>query len=55
MKTLLGFLRANDGATAVEYGLLAAILGGVLIATLGGLGDNLEGVLNTISNAISPP
>lgn len=53
MKTFLRYLRDDAGATAVEYGLLAAILGMAIIAGVGTLSNNLENVLNTVNNSIT--
>ncbi|MCY1665812.1 Flp family type IVb pilin [Rhizobium sp. SL86] len=52
MKTFLRFLLDDTGATAVEYGLLAGILGVALIVGFGALSNNVENVLNTVSNSI---
>lgn len=41
------------GATAVEYGLIAALISVALIAGLGGFGNTLNGFLVSISNAIN--
>jgi pilus assembly protein Flp/PilA len=51
MSMLLRFARDEDGATAIEYGLLAAILGIGLIAALSTLKTNLAGVFNTVGSA----
>jgi pilus assembly protein Flp/PilA len=49
------FLRNESGATAVEYGLIAALIGVVIIAGAGALGTALNqkftDVGNTVSNA----
>lgn len=41
------------GATAVEYGLIAALISVALIAGVGGFGNTLNGLFMTISNAIN--
>ncbi len=49
MKTLLRmFIEDEAGATAIEYGLIAAIIGVGIIAALG----NVKNALNTKFNAI---
>ena len=49
------FLKNESGATAVEYGLIAALIGVVIIAGAGFLGNALntkfQNVGNTVSNA----
>lgn len=52
MKKLKKFLRAEDGATAVEYGLMAALIAVVIIVAVTLLGTNLTAVFNTIATAI---
>jgi pilus assembly protein Flp/PilA len=39
---LLAFLKSDSGATAIEYGLIAAVITVVIIAALGAFGDALE-------------
>ncbi|AYD02683.1 Flp family type IVb pilin [Neorhizobium sp. NCHU2750] len=55
MRLLRSFLKDVNGATAVEYGLLVAIVGVTLAAALGNyysLMDNMfTGIANTYSNA----
>ena len=54
-KFLSRFVRDESGATAVEYGLIAALIGVVIIAGAGALGSALNtkftDVGNTVSNA----
>ncbi|GGE40909.1 PilA pilus assembly protein [Marinicauda pacifica] len=45
MKTLFSrFMNDESGATAIEYGLIAALIGVGLVAILGTLSGSLEGV-----------
>jgi pilus assembly protein Flp/PilA len=46
------FARDESGATAIEYGLIAAGISVVIIAVVQGLGKNLEGTFTTVSNAL---
>ena len=47
-------LYENDqGATAIEYGLLAALLGTALITAMNGMGTQLKGTFNNTSSAMS--
>jgi pilus assembly protein Flp/PilA len=46
------FARDESGATAIEYGLIAAGISVVIIATVQALGKNLEGTFTTVSNAL---
>ncbi len=40
------------GATAVEYGLLVALIAGVIIVTVTALGGKLDGIFSSIKNAL---
>jgi pilus assembly protein Flp/PilA len=54
MKTLvLKFLRNESGATAIEYGLIAAGISLAIIAAVNGLGGTLSGKFNDINTSIS--
>jgi len=46
------FVRDFSGATAIEYGLIAAGISVVIIAAVQATGANLNGTFTTISNAI---
>ncbi|HEU4322457.1 MAG TPA: Flp family type IVb pilin, partial [Roseiflexaceae bacterium] len=43
MQMLRRFLKDEAGATAIEYGLIAALIAVVLIGALGDLGEALTG------------
>ena len=45
------FTRQDDGATAVEYGLLAALIAVVIIVGVTALGVNLGAMFNTIAGS----
>lgn len=42
----------EDGATAIEYGLIAALIALACIIAFTSLGLNLAGIFNTISDAL---
>ena len=52
MSKLLKFVRSESGATAIEYGPIAALVAVVLIAALGLVGNNLGNMFNNIANAL---
>ncbi|HMK68366.1 MAG TPA: Flp family type IVb pilin [Stellaceae bacterium] len=52
-KLLLRLVRARAGATAIEYGLIAALIAVVTIAGLTTLGTNLNSKYNTIAQSVS--
>ncbi len=52
MKILKSLGRDLRGATAIEYGLLLALLAMAMLAVLNSLGFTLAGVFDTASNAM---
>ncbi len=52
MKFLLRFLRDESGATAIEYGLIAALIALVIISAVTSLGTTLRTKFSNISTAI---
>jgi len=44
--------RADRGATAVEYGLLAALIAAVIVATVVTLGTKINSAFSTIANLL---
>ena len=52
MNTFRRFLRNDSGATAIEYGLIAALIAVVLIGTLTTLGTNLNARFLAVSGAV---
>ncbi len=53
MKKLINFFKDEEGASAVEYGLLVALIAVVIIAAVRGLGLTLQGVFDDVNTAIS--
>lgn len=49
MNKLMRFLKDESGATAIEYGLLAAGIGLMLILIVPAIGTTLWGVFNDIN------
>ena len=47
------FFSSEDGATAMEYGLLSALIAAALITAVQTLGNAVSETFNTISNAIN--
>lgn len=47
------FLREEDGVTAIEYGLIAALIAVVIIASVQSVGNNLNEVFNYISTKLN--
>lgn len=49
------FMKNESGATAVEYGLIAALIGVVIIAGAGALGTALNNKFQAIGNTVTNP
>jgi len=47
------FLNNEDGATAIEYGLIAALIGVAIITAVGLVGDNLNLVFGSVATELS--
>jgi pilus assembly protein Flp/PilA len=45
-------LRSDRGATAVEYGLMVALIAIVIIVAVTLLGNHLSGLFNTVANSV---
>lgn len=54
MSFLTRFLRDERGATAIEYGLIAALISVAIIAALMSLEDALTNTFNSITDALTP-
>ena len=53
MKTLVSrFVKDQSGATAIEYGLIAAGISVAIIAVVQGLGTNLKATFSSVSSAL---
>ena len=52
MKKLLTFLKNESGATAIEYGLIAAGISIAIIAVVNGLGTQLNTTFSSISTQL---
>jgi pilus assembly protein Flp/PilA len=52
MKTIVSFAKDESGATAIEYGLIAALIAVGIIAAATTLGNGLSGLFNGIGNKL---
>jgi pilus assembly protein Flp/PilA len=53
MKTLVSrFVKDESGATAIEYGLIAAGISVAIIAIVNGIGTNLNGKFTSINTQL---
>ena len=51
-KFISRFLRDESGATAIEYGLIAAGIAVVIIAAVNTVGTNLTSTFNTVASSL---
>jgi pilus assembly protein Flp/PilA len=52
-KFMTRFLKDESGATAIEYGLIAALIAVVLVVSLQNVGTALKGAFETIEEGVS--
>ena len=51
-RNLTGLLRDESGATAIEYGLIGALVSVAAIVTLTALGVSLKTIFNIVANEL---
>jgi pilus assembly protein Flp/PilA len=49
MQSIKTIFANEDGATAIEYGLIAALIAVAAITAMGSLGNSLSNTFNTVS------
>jgi len=52
MSALKRFLKNEDGVTAIEYGLIAALIGVAIIVAVGTVGTNLTTTFEKVSGKL---
>jgi pilus assembly protein Flp/PilA len=50
---IMEFVRDEEGATAVEYGVLIALIIAACVAVIGAIGTKIETAFNKVNNAIN--
>lgn len=53
MQKIRNFIRNNKAATAIEYGLIAALIAVAAIAAMQGLGTALKTTFNNVSSSMT--
>jgi pilus assembly protein Flp/PilA len=53
MKTLARFVANESGATAIEYGLIAALIAVVIIGAVTAVGTSLSTTFSTVSGKVA--
>lgn len=49
LRAITSFIRDEEGATAVEYGLLAALIAAVIVGAVTTLGSNLKDTFTKVA------
>jgi pilus assembly protein Flp/PilA len=52
MRNIIRFIKAEEGATAIEYGLIAALISVAIVGVLVTLGPALSGVFSTVQSKL---
>lgn len=55
MKKLIALFKDEEGATAVEYGIMVALIAAVIIVAVGILGGDINDAFTTVETAIDGP
>jgi pilus assembly protein Flp/PilA len=50
---ILKFIRNEEGLTTVEYAIAGGLIGATVIGAFGLLGDEVEGVITSIKDALA--
>jgi len=53
MKKMIGFFKDEEGATAVEYGIMVAAIAAVIIALAFTIGEEISNAFQTIVNELT--
>jgi pilus assembly protein Flp/PilA len=53
LNQIMRFVKEEDGATAVEYGLMVSLIAVVIITAVGLVGTNLQGVFNNVAGSLT--
>jgi pilus assembly protein Flp/PilA len=52
MKTLAKFAKCESGATAIEYGLIAALIGVAIITVVNNAGTEIKGTFTDVETGL---
>lgn len=55
MASIRHFIRNEEGVTAVEYGLIAALVAVAIVAGAGTLGGGLDGFFQRVADCMNTP
>jgi pilus assembly protein Flp/PilA len=52
VRTIIKLLRSEDGATAIEYGLIAALIAVAAVTVMGTVGTNLSSTFSSVASQL---
>jgi pilus assembly protein Flp/PilA len=52
MRILMNLFRDEEGVTALEYGMIAALIAAVIVVTVTTLGTKIDSAFTTVANAL---
>jgi pilus assembly protein Flp/PilA len=55
MEFIKNFIQEEDGVTAIEYGLIAALVAVAIVAGASALGTGLNGLFTRLANCMAAP
>ena len=55
MEFVKNFIQEEDGVTAIEYGLIAALVAVAIVVGAGALGTELNGIFDRLSKCMASP
>lgn len=53
LRSLMNFLKDEEGASAVEYGLIVGLIAVAVVVILGTMGGGLNTLFTTVSNEVT--
>ncbi len=51
-RSIMNFIREEEGVTALEYGLIAALIAAVIVGAVTTLGEKVDSTFTTIANSM---
>lgn len=55
MNNMKSFMQDEEGVTAIEYGLIAALIAVVIITAVTSVGTNLSGIFTYVAGKLTHP
>jgi len=55
MNFIKNLIKEEDGVTAIEYALIAALIAGIIITVVTTLGTNIKDIFQKLANGVKNP